>query len=627
MWKCKPYGLLWGLPLLALLWLLVFFGERRNIEADLADRVTTRLEDAGLNWAKVEFSGLHGVISGMAGGVKEQDDAVALAEKTWGVWDISENMDVVRTASPYRWSADIGGSKLVLEGYVPSLKARKAINTMAMAQFPGVKIIDKMELAWGEPNRRTFMETVGFGLKQLTGFTYGRVELSDRNFSIEGLTKDAASFKSLKEALRENLPLDTRLISNRTKAPEVLVPLASPFSWTANKQDKVLRLSGHVHSASQKRDIIFSARRAMPDHRVIDNMEIARGTPTKRQWNRATSFALVQLAKLQRGIVTLEDLDYMITGHAANRGDFSDVEKGLSKLPNGFRVAKKRLTAPVEVKPEIKPIVPYVWRADFHARRLTLSGNIPDKSTKRIINSQAKRYFPRADIIDKMEIGPGVPKSWSEAINSSLSQLARLDNGNAMVWNTEIRLSGKAASVERREDILERMKSGIPPIYQFFDQIRIKEPEFKQPEVFIEQPEVRQYQEEEFLSEDRLERSECQSYLDSILSGGNIQFSPASAEFRKDSFPVLTRLAHTANRCPGTRIEIVGHTDSDGSRKFNEFLSLRRARSVVNYLTSKGVSKDRLSSVGYGEARPILPNTSDSNKARNRRIEFKVKEF
>ncbi len=48
MWKCKPYVLLWGLPLLALLWLLVFFGERRNIEADLSERVTTRLEDANI---------------------------------------------------------------------------------------------------------------------------------------------------------------------------------------------------------------------------------------------------------------------------------------------------------------------------------------------------------------------------------------------------------------------------------------------------------------------------------------------------------------------------------------------------------------------------------------------------
>ncbi len=626
MWKCKPYGLLWGLPLLALLWLLVFFGERRNIEADLVERVTTRLENAGLSWAKVEFSGLNGVISGMAGGIKEQDDAVAIAEKTWGVWDISENMDVVRTASPYRWSANIEGSRLVLEGYVPSRKARNAVNTMAKAQFPGFEITDKMELASGELNRRSFMETVGFGLKQLSGFTYGRVGLSDRNFSIEGLTKDAASFKSLKEALREDLPLDARLVSNRTKAPEVVIPLASPFSWKANKQDKVLRLSGHVHSDAQKRDIIFNAKRAMPDHRVIDNMEIARGTPTSRQWNRATSFALLQLAKLQRGIVTLEDLDYIITGHAANRGDFNDVESGLTKLPNGFRVARKQLTAP-ETKPEVKPIVPYVWRADFHAKRLTLSGNIPDKKTRRAIKLQAKRHFPRTDILDKMEVGPGAPENWSEATNSSLSQLARLDNGNATIWNTEIELRGKATSVERRDDILERMKNGIPSIYQFFDEVRIKEPAFKQPEVFIDQPEVRQYQDEEFVSTESLDRTDCQSYLNSILSGESIQFSPASAKFRSDSFPVLTRLAHTANRCRGTRIEIVGHTDSDGSRKFNEFLSLRRARSVVKFLTSKGVSKDRLSAVGYGEARPILPNTSDANKAKNRRIEFKVKEF
>ncbi len=622
MWKCRPSGLLWGLPLLALLWLLIFFGERRNIEADLGERVTTRLTDAGLNWAKVEFRGLDGVLSGMAGGAKEQDDAVALAEKTWGVWNITENMDVVRTASPYRWSANIEGSRLVLEGYVPSRKARKAINTMAKSQFPGIEIIDKMELASGEPDHRTFMETVGFGLKQLSGFTFGQVGLSDRNFSIEGLTKDAATFTALKEALREDLPLDARLVSNRTKAPEVVIPLASPFSWTANKQNKTLRLSGHVHSDAQKRDIIVNAKRAMPDHQIIDNMQIARGEPTRRQWNNATSFGLRQLAKLQSGTVTLEDLDYLISGRVAKRSQLNEIEKGLSKLPSGFRVAQKQLTAP-----KIKPIVPYVWRADFHAGGLTLSGNIPDQKTRRVILRQVKRHFPRAGIVDKMKTGPGAPESWSEATNASLSQLARLGNGSATVWNTEVELSGTASSVERRADIIGRMKSGIPSLYQFFDDIRIKEPVFKQPQLFVEQPEIRQYEDEQFVSQERLERTQCQSYLNTILSGESIQFAPASAKFRDDSFPVLTRLAHTANRCPDTRIEIVGHTDSDGSRKFNEFLSLRRARSVVKYLTSRGIAKDRLSAVGYGEARPILPNTSDANKARNRRIEFKVKEF
>ena len=619
MWKCKPFGLLWGLPFLALLWLLVFFGERRNIEADLGERVASTLEDAGLAWAKTEFAGRDGVLSGTAGGVKEQDDAIALAEKTWGVRIVSENMDVVRTQSPYRWSADIQGSRLILEGYVPSRKDRKAVFTMAKAQFPGIDIIDNMEIASGEPDHRTFMETVGFGLHQLSGFNYGKVSLSDRNFSVEGLTKDAAKFDSLKKALREELPLDVRLASNRAKAPEIIIPVVSPFSWSATKQDKALRLSGHVHSVDEQRDIVANAKRVMPGLRIIDNMELAKGAPTKEQWRRGTRFALSQLARLERGTVRLVDHDYIINGHAAKFKEYNRLEKDLSRLPDGFRVARKELTVP--------PITPYVWRADYHAKRLTLSGNIPDQLTRRDIKRQAKRHFPKAHILDKMELGPGAPGNWNKATNSSLSQLARLESGNAMIWNTEIELRGKATSAEQRSDILERMKNNIPASYQFFNEIRVPKPVVKQTEIFVEQPQITRYQEDQFVSDEPLERTDCQSYLDSILAGESILFAPASAKFREDSFPVLTRLAHTANRCPNTRIEIVGHTDSDGSRKFNEFLSLRRARSVVKYLTGKGIAKDRLSAIGYGEARPVLPNTSSANKAKNRRIEFKVKEF
>ena len=122
-------------------------------------------------------------------------------------------------------------------------------------------------------------------------------------------------------------------------------------------------------------------------------------------------------------------------------------------------------------------------------------------------------------------------------------------------------------------------------------------------------------------------RDDCQSYLNTILAGQRIHFATASAKFKEESYDVLTKLAHTAGRCSDTRIEIQGHTDSDGSRKFNEFLSLRRARSVVKYLIENGISKDRLSAIGYGEAKPVAPNDNDDNKAKNRRIEFKVKEF
>lgn len=75
---------------------------------------------------------------------------------------------------------------------------------------------------------------------------------------------------------------------------------------------------------------------------------------------------------------------------------------------------------------------------------------------------------------------------------------------------------------------------------------------------------------------------------------------------------------------PDTDIEIQGHTDSSGSEEYNQKLSVRRAASVGNYLSARGVSPGRLVMVGYGETAPEYPNTTDVNMALNRRVEFLI---
>lgn len=71
-------------------------------------------------------------------------------------------------------------------------------------------------------------------------------------------------------------------------------------------------------------------------------------------------------------------------------------------------------------------------------------------------------------------------------------------------------------------------------------------------------------------------------------------------------------------------IEISGHTDSDGADAYNLKLSEGRARSVVNYLSTKGVPADRMQARGYGESRPLETNKIDIGKAVNRRVEFRL---
>ncbi len=71
-------------------------------------------------------------------------------------------------------------------------------------------------------------------------------------------------------------------------------------------------------------------------------------------------------------------------------------------------------------------------------------------------------------------------------------------------------------------------------------------------------------------------------------------------------------------------IEISGHTDSEGSEKYNQELSEGRAKSVVDYLVENGINDSRLIAKGYGEARPIETNLTDAGRAVNRRVEFRL---
>jgi OOP family OmpA-OmpF porin len=71
-----------------------------------------------------------------------------------------------------------------------------------------------------------------------------------------------------------------------------------------------------------------------------------------------------------------------------------------------------------------------------------------------------------------------------------------------------------------------------------------------------------------------------------------------------------------------SKIEISGHTDNVGNPTYNQKLSEGRAKSVVDYLITKGVSENVLTFVGYGQDRPVDTNKTEAGKANNRRVEF-----
>jgi outer membrane protein OmpA-like peptidoglycan-associated protein/polyisoprenoid-binding protein YceI len=117
----------------------------------------------------------------------------------------------------------------------------------------------------------------------------------------------------------------------------------------------------------------------------------------------------------------------------------------------------------------------------------------------------------------------------------------------------------------------------------------------------------------------------CETRLSVISETRAIYFKTGSADLDRESEPLLNSGADIARRCPSVKIDVEGHTDNVGAKSFNQRLSELRAKAVVAYLTRKGVSAARIQSAGYGDTRPVAANDTEANRAKNRRIEFKVK--
>lgn len=106
-----------------------------------------------------------------------------------------------------------------------------------------------------------------------------------------------------------------------------------------------------------------------------------------------------------------------------------------------------------------------------------------------------------------------------------------------------------------------------------------------------------------------------------------IHFETDSAKIVGDSNALLEEIADILQRTPGLkRVEIQGHTDNTGSRDRNATLSQERADAVRSWLMRAGVDGSRLAAKGYGQEKPIVPNITAANRARNRRVQFIILE-
>jgi outer membrane protein OmpA-like peptidoglycan-associated protein len=517
----------------------------------------------------------------------------------------------VPTVRPYQWQAQRAGNEVALTGFVPDDATRGQIVAAARQALPGTAVIDRMRLAAGAPAGLASMASAALG--HLGGLTGGIAGLVDNAYSLTGTAATTASFAALQQASRA-LPQGFSLAR-----ADITPPTVRPYTWGAEKAGNAITLSGHVPSDQVRATLNEAARAAAPGATVTDRMQVAAGAP--QGFADLARFALGQLGRLNSGVAGLADQALSLTGSAASPQVFSDVMAALQrKLPAGASLARAEIAPPT--------VAPYLWSAIRDGEAVTLGGYVPGQAARQAAVTAVRQAVAGARITDNQVVAAGAPNNFDAMTAYAVRQLGRLNAGTASLTANAYTIAGAAPSQGVRNDLVAELRT-LPAGYTLAREAITAPappppppPAPLPPTVSVPVPEAPAIAIVP-IAPTVPSTDPCQAALNDILRD-QVRFATGRADIDGASYLILSRLAQAANACPTRMVEIGAHTDSDGQPEANVELSRRRAQAVVDFLVRDGVERRRLVASGYGQLRPLAPNDTPENKARNRRVEFVV---
>ncbi len=431
------------------------------------------------------------------------------------------------------------------------------------------------------------------------GQPWAKVQFSGRDGFIFGIAENEIQQREAANIARSTYGV--RAIENQTTLP----PKADPFVLSLVKEGEGVTLKGNYASTESRMALVAAAEKAMPGIAIKDELTLAAGKPDG--FDVLASFGVSQLADLASGEVSLSNLDYSIKGKPADLSAYETLTTGASMLPGGGALKTMEFALPELGKP-------YEFAVVVDQASINLTGYAPSTDVKSAIESKAKELFAGKTVSSALKLAAGAPDGFPEAVMFGMGQIAGLGNGSFSLSDLNYALKGTSVDTATYEGILKASKDDLPAgmTVSSMDIVAPKAPEpapaAEPVAAFTPTPEA----------------AACEALIGALLSQGQINFEVSEAVITQDSFELLSRIVTALNSCPGTKMEIGGHTDTDGDTGTNQSLSEARANAVRDMLMKAGVNGANLSAKGYGSTKPIAANDTDENKARNRRIEFRL---
>lgn len=218
--------------------------------------------------------------------------------------------------------------------------------------------------------------------------------------------------------------------------------------------------------------------------------------------------------------------------------------------------------------------------------------------------SYAQARFGLAKIEFAARIGDGLPKGWPLRVLASLEALSLLNSGAMVVTPDMVEIRGATGTKETQAEISRLLAANLGEDAEFT--LDVKYVEELDPIAALPTP------------------KECIARINAAMAARKITFAPGSTVIDAEALDTIDKIADVLRECQTVRIEIGGHTDSQGRESMNERLSQERADAVLNAIMSRRVLTANLAAKGYGESAPIADNKTEAGREANRRIEFQL---
>lgn len=570
---------------------------------EIEDASRAQVRDAfdghDMGWTEIETYGLQVHLAGTAPTEAARFRALSVAGTVVDATRVIDQMLVeeAEEVAPPRFAIEIlrNESGVSLIGLVPDALDRDALVGRIAEATGDARVADLLETAdHAAPD--TWDDALRFAVGSLGDLPRTKISVSADRVAITAMAESAADQPRLEGDLARSSPSDVRLALD-ISAPR---PVITPFTLRFVVDDRGARFDACSADTEEARDrILGAAGRAGLQART--DCTVGMGVPSPR-WAEAAELAIAAIDDLGGGTVTFTDADIALRAPEATPAElFDDVVGGLeTALPEVFALKATRPEPPDESAPETPEFIVTLSPEG----QVMLRGQLSTPQLRETAQSFAKARFASDAVHMSARVAEGLPRDWPMRVLLGLEALSHLARGVVTVTPDHVGVAGKTGRKGAGSDLSALLSGKLEGDAQFT--IDVSYDEALDPVAQRPTP------------------AQCEARIAAVQDEQKIGFEPGSSKINSESVRVMDRIADILKDCGELRMEIAGHTDSQGREVMNQRLSLDRARSVLEELRMRRVLTASIEAKGYGESTPIADNATAEGRELNRRIEFRV---